>query len=858
MKFGVFIAVRQIIRNKKKSIPVFLCMFIAYSLLINMYGIYESYKDMIERSTKEEYGAYHCYITNASDDEYEKLMKSALVDKVGNEYVIGEFPLDKYNEKETDKEQIISLTSMDAACFELNMLRLVRGELPDNSGEIVLSAGTELDEGYSFACSDSGDKIELEEESGIILNYTVTGVLDNFNASQTDNIHKAIVNESDSAGEAYIQRNLYVSVTAGGDMYSKLDDIAKELGIEDGLVFRTGNRLIDTREALEDYHMIYNSELLGLINEGTPDDSERSVIYITQILIAFILIISAMVIWNVFSIRIEERRKEYGLLRICGVSPAKLVLSVMLENGIIYVMAVVSGVLLAGVSKNIMQAIIQYMRIHSMGDMNISISPFGIIAGAVYIGAVVTIITLFITVRLLKSNVAIEMLNDSNKEKTVRKRAKSRVHKHQTTAAWMIGSRSVRRNKAKSISIVMALGVVVLFFVTLSCFLEVLAGSKVTDVTEIPASQYVISRSFEDDFPKEFIDSIPNKELCYTASVSQSDFHISPSIKNEKLKQYYNRYYSSYTSEEVFSWDIVSIEVDGIGKEAYDELEWFDTDKIDYEEWIRSGKALIDDICVSTDKNGAKTYDYQLNIRPGDCVLSYDGCDEQVDDGKRISFDAGEVDIIARVGHKLYCREDNMIVINILLPEEVVREKFDPALQLMYINARDGKEIELGAWLKNNQAKYGYTISDTVKEYAAAYDTGVTSRVVIAVTFILVVIVSIIHIYNIVKSSLGMRRKEFGILMALGMSRWKIMKSLLWEHAVYGVAGGIIGGVLSMLLLERLLILLSGASKVNLVIPVDYMCTGVCGVIVLSMAVVLWAARKIDIKDIAKEVGSND
>ena len=51
---------------------------------------------------------------------------------------------------------------------------------------------------------------------------------------------------------------------------------------------------------------------------------------------------------------------------------------------------------------------------------------------------------------------------------------------------------------------------------------------------------------------------------------------------------------------------------------------------------------------------------------------------------------------------------------------------------------------------------------------------------VIAVTSILAVIISIIHIYNIVKSSLGMRRKEFGILMALGMRRWKIMKSLLW------------------------------------------------------------------------------
>ena len=139
MKFGWFIAVRQIVRNKKKSIPVFLCMFISFSMLINMYGIYESYNYMIERSTKEEYGAYHCFIQNVSNDEYEKLKESDLIDRVGIEYIIGEYPLDTYNGEIIDKEQYISLVSMDENCKSLNMIRLRYGELPNKNGDIAVS-----------------------------------------------------------------------------------------------------------------------------------------------------------------------------------------------------------------------------------------------------------------------------------------------------------------------------------------------------------------------------------------------------------------------------------------------------------------------------------------------------------------------------------------------------------------------------------------------------------------------------------------------------------------------------------------------------------------------------------------------
>ena len=96
------------------------------------------------------------------------------------------------------------------------------------------------------------------------------------------------------------------------------------------------------------------------------------------------------------------------------------------------------------------------------------------------------------------------------------------------------------------------------------------------------------------------------------------------------------------------------------------------------------------------------------------------------------------------------------------------------------------------------------------------------------------------------------------VLMAIGMKRWQIRKSVLWEHALYGIIGGILGAAISAVLLERLLMLLSGATKIRVVLPWDYMWVGFCSAIVVSMAVALYATGNVAKTGIVKEISAND
>lgn len=854
MKFCWFISIRQIIRNRKKSLSMFLCLFVAISVLVNMFGMYESYQEMILEHTKENYGAYHFYIRNATDEEYLLLNNSDLVETIGKESILDTAEIIDFNNQIIDKEQQLEIATMDEAAINLNMLKLKSGELPIKDDEILLSAGIEFFESYAYVEAEKGGELSVRCEDGNTREYSVSGVLDNFNAAQTDNVYKAFV-KSDEEG---IQKNVYVTVKSGGDLVKKIEQLTNELGVSEKEINKQGNRIIDTKESLEEYHVIYNSSLLYLINEGTPDDSEKAVMYITQILIIFILLVSAMIIWNIYNILIEERREEYGLLRVCGASAKKILLSCWIESGIIFSVAFVLSVSLANFEKILTQQIIQFMRISAMSDLKISISGTVIFAGAGFIGVMVLIITTITTIRLIRNNTPMQLLNGNSLDKARRGKLHKSRDFYQVTASFLIGKRNIFRNKIKTFSVVLALGIVVMFFITFSSFIEILDSKVVKDVTMIPSSQYTISRDFQEPFPKEFIDNIPNTEFKYTTSINRAVFNISPEIKNETLKRYYNLYYHGLTADEVFMWDEVSIEIDGISREQYENLEWFDGKKVSYEEWVKSGKALIDDICVETDKDGVKKYINQLNINPDNYVLKYKPEEADFGNGNEYKFDGGELVLCGRVGNKLYCREDHLVYINIFLPEDVVRKKFDPYTQIMYINARKGKETEVGAFLRNNSIKYGYYIIDDVKKYAAAHDNQMTTRVIIRVVFLIVVLISIIHIYNIVRSNLNARRKEQAVLMALGMRRWQIQKSILWEHAIYGILGSILGGVVSVVLLEKLLKLLSKASKVNIVIPWDYLWIGSCSAITLSLAVAFVATYNLARTSIVEGIREND
>lgn len=858
MRFCWHISMCHILGNRKKSIPLFFSIFLAVFLLVNLFGIYESFQEMLLEDTKESYGAYHFYLKDAQEGWKEKLLQMPEVERVGAETCVDMAELLGFDSETIDQEQILQVTGMDADAMDLNVLHLMSGRLPENGGEILLSAGIELTDGYAYQKVGDNITVRVRGVSGEEEEFKVVGILDNFNAGQVDNVYRALVKESRKGTGT----NLYVTIQTGGDMKQTIRRIADDLGIRKKQIYESGNRIVDKEDTLEGYRLIENSQLIGLLQEGTPDESKRAAGYIVEIMIVFVLLIAALIIWNMYAFLFEQRREEYGLLRICGMSPGKLRLSAGVEGAVLYVSACLCGILLANSGKAAMQQMIQMLRFSSMEHLHLMISWKMAGAGALAVFLIVMSAVALQACLMMKCS-SVEMLHGTAERTKVAWKHRIRNGRkgnrgytfHQPSATFLVGKRNLFRKKGKTVSIILSLSAAVLFFVTFCSMIEVLDQKVVKDVTMIPESQYMIARDFE-AFSQEFIDRIPYTEFKYTTSISDAYFHILPEIKDASLKQYYE--FGSHTAEERFYEELVYVEIDGISREQFERFEWFGQKKMTWEEWVASGKALIDDTLVQTAEDGTKTYLHQLTIDPENYVLQYEGKTTDWGDGHILEFEGGELTFAARVGNKLYCREDNFVVINVFLPEKVVREQFAPLDQFVNLNAVKGKETELGVWLREHSLEQGYIIWDDVKKYEAAYDTQTTLRAILWSVFLAVLFVSALHIFNTVRSSIVARKKELAILMAVGMNRWQIRKSVLWEHAAYGVLGGVFGNILSMVLLERLLKLLSGAESVNMVIPWDYLVSGFSGVVMLCLIVAFAATGVFAKTSIVEEIREYD
>ncbi len=192
MRFCWHISLRHILGNRNKSMPLFFCIFLAVFLLVNLFGVYESFQEMLLEDTKESYGAYHFYLKDAEEGWKEKLAQRPEIERVGAETSVDTAELLGFDSETIDKEQLLQVTSMDTDAMDLNVLRLKSGRLPERDGEILLSAGIELTDGYAYQKAGADSTVWIRRSSGEEETFQVVGILDNFNAGQVDNVYRAL------------------------------------------------------------------------------------------------------------------------------------------------------------------------------------------------------------------------------------------------------------------------------------------------------------------------------------------------------------------------------------------------------------------------------------------------------------------------------------------------------------------------------------------------------------------------------------------------------------------------------------------------------------------------------------------
>jgi len=211
-----------------------------------------------------------------------------------------------------------------------------------------------------------------------------------------------------------------------------------------------------------------------------------------------------------------------------------------------------------------------------------------------------------------------------------------------------------------------------------------------------------------------------------------------------------------------------------------------------------------------------KTKDLLPNLEAGDYNNGNSGClvgstfatDNNVRVGSRISIGTGGqygtlrvTGIIAERGMSFDISTDSAIVVTQDWFESTYNDQDEYNEVVVKVTSGDTADVKttIENQLNRNTKQKTVTVIDSKATLATIYQTFGTITTFVTAIGGISMLVAGVSIFNIMMMSVNERIKEIGIMRSIGTQKKEVMSMFIYEAAIIGVIGSLIGGVLSVL-----------------------------------------------------------
>ena len=125
------------------------------------------------------------------------------------------------------------------------------------------------------------------------------------------------------------------------------------------------------------------------------------------------------------------------------------------------------------------------------------------------------------------------------------------------------------------------------------------------------------------------------------------------------------------------------------------------------------------------------------------------------------------------------------------------------------------KQNEAIEYFDSIQKANGYVYGDLSQQLGMVKELFNQVEFFVYCFIIVITIISIVNILNTISTNIIIRKREFSILKAIGMTEKQLNKSVILEGTLYGIISGIFGGVISAVLLAVLVKLTMGMAVIE-------------------------------------------
>ncbi|MBW5448652.1 FtsX-like permease family protein [Cohnella sp. CFH 77786] len=294
MKGYGFLAGRYLKQQRRRSILTVLGILMSVALISALGTMGQALKDNVLLQQIDENGSFHFGYSKPAPDLYRKLEDSALIDKVGAVRTGAGTPL--------GPNDTVFVQEVNEDALEIMPIHLASGSLPGSPDEV---AAEEWIVPRLPGKPKLGDEVTLTAPNGKPHAYRLVGILRNDRSSQISRSAKAVTLMADAdparSEDASGHVQLFATFKKGVDISSRLAEFAK-LGDP----------------------FITNGRVLALMGESQDNGLNRTLNVIFGTLVGLVVLSTIAVIYNAFHISVLERIRQFGLLRTIGATPRQI------------------------------------------------------------------------------------------------------------------------------------------------------------------------------------------------------------------------------------------------------------------------------------------------------------------------------------------------------------------------------------------------------------------------------------------------------------------------------------------------------------------------------------------------------
>ena len=660
---------------------------------------------------------------------YKRVNKDKL-DIIKNNASIDKYGIYKAIGTSQYEDSNLGLIYADNTIKNMANIKFEDGTMPEKENEIAIESGylNLLNNGAKI-----GDKIKLSYESlstGEIKEkeFILSGILQTSDISKAQKSYSAIISKSYFVSEEVDENtkyNVYINIVKPKKLTA---DEVKESILS-----------IAKNMGIEEYDVRINTDY---INASNPDPQ----VIAGGIIVALIIILSSMlVIYSIFYVSVINKVHEYGKLRAVGATKRQIRKIILREGFILSCISIPLGIAIGYLIGQVVILKALKMDRYGVGGMNIFIA-----IGVAVITVISVLLSLLKPMKMACNISPVEAMRyDGNDSKQKKRKGYEEINLKKITFA------NLSRNKKRTVITLLSLSLSGILFIVASTIMNCMNPENMAkDHSLGDITVYLDNYDWNEDGSNNLYDIQANnplgKEMC-------ERLENIPGVKKINMEK------SAWASIDIGAGEKNLEDIQGFDKEFYDELSEHLVEGEINKEALESGEGL-----VYTHPSYAK----EIGIKVGSTqvITIYDGKDSY----------KKEFTVLALV---------DIGGASIRIPESVMDSliKTDTTIRV-------GLEVKKDMLKSVEEEIKNITDNDEYLSYGTLEDSIETYKKSMAITSVLiyslVIIIGVIGLMNLINTmitSIITRKRELGILQAIGLSDKQLVKMLQIEGLFYTV-----------------------------------------------------------------------